>query len=279
MIGLSLFFAAAIVIFAILWLGKSDFFMKGTRLNMVVDNAKGIVPGDEVFFRGLKVGNVIDALIIKNGVLLKLKIEDVEEIPVDSRFEIGDFSLLSGTGVSIIPGISEVCYQSNDTVRGHAAYGLNEAMANLQGIETKLTSVLSNLDEITGGNTRNRIDSVLNNLNVTIAQLNSQVSGNLRRTLSNMNDLASDNRQNISELVRSLSENSKQLSIFLKSSSKSAEHLDSLLTRVNDGKGSLGGLVKSDSLYDSLGRTLASIDSLVKDIKKNPQKYLSVNLF
>ncbi|MCL5268530.1 MAG: MlaD family protein [Bacteroidetes bacterium] len=279
MIGLSLSIAAAIVIFTILWLGKSNFFMKGVQINLMVKDANGITSGNEVFYRGLKVGNITDAFITRNGVLLKLKIEDVDKIPIDSRFEIGDFSLINGKAIEITPGTSTTFLAPNDTVIGVSGYGMNQAVAGLQSLETQISSVLSNVDTLTGHDTQHRLDLLLTNMNRTILALNAQVDGNLRQTLTNVNEITSDNKENIKTLINSLSDNSRKLSAFLESSSKTAQQLDSLLANVNAGRGTAGNIVRSDSLYKSLNNTISSIDSLVNDIKSHPDKYIHVSVF
>ena len=279
MIGLSLSIAAAIVIFTILWLGKSNFFMKGVDINLMVQDANGITSGNEVFYRGLKVGNITEASITRNGVLLKLKIEDVDKIPVDSRFEIGDFSLISGKAIEITPGTSTTFLASNDTVIGVSGYGMNQAIEGLQSIETQISRILSNVDTLTGHGTQRRLDLVLTDMNRTILALNAQVNGNLRQTLTNVNQITSDNKESINTLITSLSDNSKKLSAFLDNSSQTARQLDSLLANVNGGKGTAGSIVRSDSLYKSLNNTVSSVDSLVNDIKMHPNKYIHVSVF
>ncbi len=279
MIGLSLSAAAAIVIFTILWLGKSNFFMNGVQINVMVQDANGIASGDEVYYRGLKVGNIIGASITKNAVLLKLKIEDVDKIPIDSRFEIGDFSLISGKAIEITPGTSDSFLTPTDTVIGLSGYGMNQAVAGLQSLETQISRVLPNVDTLTGHGTQHKLDLVLTNMNRTITALDAQVNGNLKQTLKNVNDITSDNKDNVASLITSLTDNSKQLSAFLKTSSKSAEELDSLLANLNAGRGTAGSIVKSDSLYKSLNNTVSSIDSLVNDIKSHPNKYIHVSVF
>ncbi len=279
MIGLSLSIAAAIVIFTILWLGKSNFFMKGVQINLMVQDANGITSGNEVFYRGLKVGNITDASITRNGVLLKLKIEDVDKIPIDSRFEIGDFSLISGKAIEITPGTSTTFLAPNDTAIGVSGYGMNQAVAGLQSLETQISRVLSNVDTLTGHGTQRRLDLVLTNMNRTILALNAQVNGNLRQTLTNVNQITSDNKESINSLVTSLSDNSRKLSAFLENSSETAQQLDSLLANLNAGRGTAGNIVRSDSLYKSLNNTVSSIDSLVNDIKTHPNKYIHVSVF
>jgi phospholipid/cholesterol/gamma-HCH transport system substrate-binding protein len=279
MIGLSLSIAAAIVVFTILWLGKSNFFMKGVQINLLVQDANGLTSGNEVFYRGLKVGNVTDASITKNGVLLKLKIEDVDKIPNDSRFEIGDFSLISGKAIEITPGRSTTYLAPNDTVIGFAGYGMNQAVAGLQSLEFQISKVLSNVDTLTGQTTKNKLDLLLANMNRTVSALDAQVNGNLNETLTNVDQITSENKDNIRLLINSLSENSKKLSELLDNSSTTIKQMDSLLANLNAGKGTAGSIVKSDSLYQSLSNTVSSIDSLVNDIKKHPNKYIHVSVF
>ncbi len=279
MIGLSLSIAAAIVVFTILWLGKSNFFMKGVQINLLVQDANGLTSGNEVFYRGLKVGNVTDASITKNGVLLKLKIEDVDKIPNDSRFEIGDFSLISGKAIEITPGRSTTYLAPNDTVIGFSGYGMNQAVAGLQSLEFQISKVLSNVDTLTGQTTKNKLDLLLANMNRTVSALDAQVNGNLNETLTNVDQITSENKDNIRLLINSLSENSKKLSELLDNSSTTIKQMDSLLANLNAGKGTAGSIVKSDSLYQSLSNTVSSIDSLVNDIKKHPNKYIHVSVF
>jgi len=278
-IGLSISIAIVILISTTMWLGKSNFFSKGMQLNLIVENAEGIQKGDEIFFRGVKIGNVLENSIINDGVLLKLKIDELDKIPRDSKFEISDFSLISGKAIQITPGTLNKYFQPGDTVKGTAAYGVNQAIAVIKDLSPKIDKVLSNLDALTGKDVKERVELTLNNLNTTILQLKNQVDGNLKNILTNVNEITSNNKGNIDSLIISLNSNSNDLSKFLDKSSSAVEQINILLTSLNDGKGSLGGIVKNDSLYKNLNHSIASIDSLVSDIKQNPKKYINVSVF
>ena len=182
----------------------------GLFVRRVLENADGIQKGDEIYFRGIKIGNVLESSIIRNGVMLNLKIDKLDKIPIDSKFKISDFSLISGKAIQINPGISEKYLQPGDTIKGSAAYGVNQAIAVIKDLSPKIDKVLSK---------------------------------------------------------------------FLNKSSNAVEQLNSLLTGLNEGKGSLGGIVKNDSLYQNLNHSITSIDSLVSDIKQNPKKYINVSVF
>ncbi len=278
-IGITISFAVVLLIAVTLWLGKSDFFAKGMQLNLIVENADGIQKGDEIFFRGVKIGNVLECSIIKDGVLLQLKIDKLDKIPVDSKFEINDFSLISGKAIQINPGVSNKYFQPGDTVVGSAAYGVNQAIASIKELTPKIDHVLSNLDALTGKDVKDKVVVTLNNLNGTILQLKNQVDGNFKNILTNVNEITSSNKGHIDSLFLSLNNNSIELSTFLNKSSDAVEQLNSLLTSINEGKGSLGGIVNNDSLYHNLNHSIASIDSLVTDIKQNPKKYINVSVF
>jgi phospholipid/cholesterol/gamma-HCH transport system substrate-binding protein len=278
-IGLSISIALFILIFSVLWLGKANFFSKGMQLNLIVENADGIQKGDEIYFRGVKIGNVLEDIITNKGVLLKLKIDELDKIPRDSKFEISDFSLISGKAINISPGSSNQYFLPGDTVKGTAAYGVNQAIATIKDLSPKIDKVLSNLDALTGKEVKDRVELTLNNLNSTILQLKNQVDGNLKNILTNVDEITNNNKNNIDSLLLSLNNNSKNLSKFLDKSSSAVEQINMLLSNINDGKGSLGGIVKNDSLYHNLNHSIASIDSLVSDIKQNPKKYINVSVF
>jgi phospholipid/cholesterol/gamma-HCH transport system substrate-binding protein len=53
----------------------------------------------------------------------------------------------------------------------------------------------------------------------------------------------------------------------------------SLLDNVNDPDGSLGKLMKNDSVYNSVDSLLIDINSLVNKIQENPKKYLKISVF
>jgi phospholipid/cholesterol/gamma-HCH transport system substrate-binding protein len=54
--------------------------------------------------------------------------------------------------------------------------------------------------------------------------------------------------------------------------------LDSILTGVDEGKGSLGQFVQNRSLYDHTDQTMDQAEQLVKSIRENPKKYLVIHL-
>ena len=58
-----------------------------------------------------------------------------------------------------------------------------------------------------------------------------------------------------------------------------AENLNSITTKMNSKDSSLGLLLNDNRLYNNADQTILSLDSLFKDIKANPKRYINVKVF
>jgi phospholipid/cholesterol/gamma-HCH transport system substrate-binding protein len=54
--------------------------------------------------------------------------------------------------------------------------------------------------------------------------------------------------------------------------------LETTLDKINSGQGTLGQLMVNPSLYDSLTGSTQELQSLLKDFRANPKKFLSIKL-
>jgi phospholipid/cholesterol/gamma-HCH transport system substrate-binding protein len=54
--------------------------------------------------------------------------------------------------------------------------------------------------------------------------------------------------------------------------------LDSVLTQINDGQGSIGALLKDRKLYDHADKVMTDTSDLVTAIRKDPKKYLTFHV-
>mgnify|MGYP000639699041 CR=1 FL=1 len=52
-----------------------------------------------------------------------------------------------------------------------------------------------------------------------------------------------------------------------------------ILNQINNGQGTLGKLVKNDSLYNNLNKSAAALDKLLVDLEMNPKRYVHFSVF
>jgi phospholipid/cholesterol/gamma-HCH transport system substrate-binding protein len=56
------------------------------------------------------------------------------------------------------------------------------------------------------------------------------------------------------------------------------ERLDILVTRLNEGEGTMGQLLKDKQLYENMNKVTTALSELIAEITKNPKKYLNVRV-
>jgi phospholipid/cholesterol/gamma-HCH transport system substrate-binding protein len=49
--------------------------------------------------------------------------------------------------------------------------------------------------------------------------------------------------------------------------------------RLDQGEGSLGKLINRDEVYDDLRLTLSELQTLIKDIREHPTRYINLSIF
>jgi len=97
--------------------------------------------------------------------------------------------------------------------------------------------------------------------------------GSFRRSAAALDSLRIDS---IMKNMEATSANMTRLTSSLDSTSRA---LGSVVAKVNSGTGTAGMLVNDTLLYANLKNAVARIDSLTADIKKNPRKYINLEIF
>ncbi|HXL15469.1 MAG TPA: MCE family protein, partial [Methylomirabilota bacterium] len=58
-----------------------------------------------------------------------------------------------------------------------------------------------------------------------------------------------------------------------------ADALQRVVGRIDNRQGSIGKAIADSTLYDELRETLRNTNDLVRDIKKNPKRYIKLGIF
>ncbi len=175
---------------------------------------------------------------------------------VAGRFEVAFDDSAARELRASIRNASVLSSTLSSVVRGHAS--------DLDTLSNQLRLVIGSLDRTakTVSLTAQRIDSAATSPQTRgIVEDLSVGAFELRRTATQVRDLSE-------RFARSQG----RLDTFLAQG-------DSVLSKINAGKGSLGLLVNDPSMYRQTDSLLVQLRALVADIKANPKRYLSVKLF
>ena len=155
-----------------------------------------------------------------------------------------------------IRNVSELSTTLAGVVRGHAS--------DIDTLSNQLRLVIASLDRTakTVALTAQRIDSATTSPETRgiVADL-SAGAFELRRAATQVRDLSDR-----------FAKSQGRLDTFLAQG-------DSVLAKINGGKGSLGLFVNDPSMYRQTDSLLVQLRALVADIKANPKKYVSIKLF
>jgi phospholipid/cholesterol/gamma-HCH transport system substrate-binding protein len=183
--------------------------------------------------------------------------------------------------------------QEEDTLLSSNEQSITEAL------KAKALPVLDQLDS-----TAKELGKVMKSLSKTTAHVNSAVE-DFEATSKSLRGIMEDNRasikgtsQNIHKITGALASAQKdvnevigkmnrfgdtltslELGKTVDNANKSIESLNTMLTRINKGQGTLGKLAVNDSLYNNLKSTSANLDQLFIDMKANPKRYVHFSIF
>jgi len=164
----------------------------------------------------------------------------------------------------LIAGVDEILLNLQTVFQDSATQGLPKAFESIQRTMENLESTSKTLD-LTVAENRSALKGIVDNMESLTGFVNSQ-QGALSNALGNFSQI-SDSLANL------------QLATTLRRADQSVAELNRLLSGLNAGEGSLGKLLKSDSLHDGLMSTNKEMQFLINDLYLNPQRYVRVSVF
>ena len=200
--------------------------------------------------------------------------------------------MLGGAGLQIIPAFDNAPIAvSGDVLEARVQEDMLASISSsikptqdklnrlLGQADTTLTGVNSVLDAKTTNNLKIAIaelSATMHNLNQASVNLNKMLVANqtnLNATLSNANKITTD----LSKVSGQLSE--AELNKVIANAQTTLNNLNTLLAEVEGGKGTIGKLLKDETLYKDLDKSAKQLELLLQDLRLNPKRYLHFSVF
>lgn len=94
------------------------------------------------------------------------------------------------------------------------------------------------------------------------------ISSNLRQSNAQISSIIGNTKKITDDLVTA--EYSKTIA----DANKTIQNLNVMLNDINEGKGTIGKLIKDDAMYNELVKTNKELQELVDDIEMHPERYI-----
>lgn len=300
--------AVVILVWGINFLKARALFDRNNVFYGIYERVDGLKISSSVIYRGYSVGQV--SAIQFTGprfdkVLVQFTVGKKLEIPSNTVAAIQSSDLMGSKAINLLPGDALTYAQSGDTLRTQLELGivqqLNKQLEPLkrkaENIMVSLDTVLIALQEIfsedANGNIRTSLKSVsrtLNNMEQASATLNRMLtkeSGRISDILENINHITSNLENSNSDIAQTL-ENVTVISDSLRAINlnRSIRYLnqvlvqtDSVVAKINQGKGTLGEMVNNDELYYNLTAISSNLDKLLTEFRQNPKRFVNLSVF
>lgn len=283
----------ALLIFLGAWAGirflsGADIFGRTHTYYVYYDNASGLQNASAVVIRGVKVGQVSNVAIAEDEpskVAVTLAVSKDYAIPADSKAKVFSAGLMGGQAIELVIGSSAEMLEPGAKIAPLVEPGMIDMLTSEFGdIKEKLVSVMDNIN-VTLNSLNGLVDSNNANISAAIANLNgvladieqSDIVANLDSftgTLKNNGEKIDSIVANVGNLTASLDEQQTGAKL-----AQSVEQLNALLAKFNESDGTVGSLLNDKALYANLAEASNNLSLLLEDLKEHPKRYVHFSLF
>ncbi|TLU98058.1 MlaD family protein [Dyadobacter luticola] len=294
-VGIMAIFAMVMLYFGFHILKGSDVFSRTYKYYIVYDNIDGLTASNPVLLNGLNVGRVQEIKLLQsrnNHLLVTIDVQKGVVLPKGTAAILADGGLLGGKVINLAVGTG-AALQDGDTLLAKKESGISAVLQEQAlPLVTHADSLIKNLDQVVAGfqETGLILNQVLKNYNQTGSSLQGLLNenrSNLLALTSNLNKLSTSLVETEKELKPLLSKTGSladslsalRLGETLQGVNRTINELHTLLASVESGKGTAGKIVKDETLYNNIDRTIVSLNKLLTNLREHPKRYINISVF
>lgn len=300
LIGLTVVVSICILYWGIEYLKGINLLKPANFYYAKFEKVNGLTVASPVTVNGFKVGQVREITYDydTNQISVELSFEKGLKIPDRSTITFSN-ELLGAAALQLNLGASKTYMEVGSVIPTQMQEGLmdkvgNDMMPALVSILPKVDSIVGSVNQILANPaiaaSVTRCDAITRELAVSSAQLtelmaslNKAIPGmvhNANGVLANANALTGDLRTTTGNL-NTITSNLKELPLdtTLNRINATLANVQRLTAKLNNENSSLGMLLNDKKLYQNATSTVASLDSLLQDVKKHPKKYVTIKVF
>ena len=288
-IGTALVLSAAVFYVGQRFFRNLPIFAGTYRYSTIADDAAGLVAGNAVRINGVHVGSVTEVRIAAGAARVFFTVVDHIALPHGTTAKLGGFAFVGDTRMDLVLGPPDTSYHApGDIIPTHQDDGLLGAFTAaapilLERMDTLLAGTSQSIAAAHGllDDPSSELQRTLRSIGTTAEAFSALLdaeTGNLGVALSSiqalagtLNDLAEDS---LAYTIEDLNGVITRLAQNLDALERTTLALNTLLTRINNGEGTLGKLATDPTLYDETSRAVTALRRVLEDIERNPRKYL-----
>ena len=276
-------------VFGFSFLKGKSFFEKDKIVYTVYDEVEGLVEGAKVTINGLVIGKImkIDFLPNTTRILITMSVRNELDFSPQSEAILYEAGLIGGKAIQIDPVFdSKSIVKSGDTLVSALKPGLTELInKQIEPLQLKIENMLTSADSlfigvgnILNNDSQENLKSILKNLSLSTSKINDasiSLVEILKKNQSNI-DNTFENFAETSDNLKTITDSISQanLAVAINKFTNTIESLDGIVATIESGNGTMGKLVKDETLYQNLSQASKELEDLLSDLKSHPKRYV-----
>ncbi|AXP82331.1 mce related protein [Mariniflexile rhizosphaerae] len=206
----------------------------------------------------------------------------------NSVIKMYETGLMGGNALAILISTEGEQAEPGDVLPSEVEYGLVTTLSkNFSGLSDNLDATLKSTDTLMLSINRLINDNSDAGLKRTIEELNHTLKS-FKNTSNSVNAVISNNDKNIAAILEKFKTISSDLAVLtadlknanvgttVENLNNTINKLHTILATIDKGEGSIGKLLKDESLYNNLEGATKEMEELLRDIKLHPKRYFRI---
>lgn len=272
LVGLLALVAIGLVIVGVVMTNDHPEGAAGTyHVTAIFPSAEGVYSTTPIRIAGVPVGAVSRVDLDGSQARVELEIQGNVQLPTDSMVALGSEGILGDKFIRVSPGRGTVLLKDGDTI------GLDDASPDLEALQKKAGLIADDIKVITGNvkdltgdaGIQAQLRATLENVQLLSESLKNTATGNrdeLDAIAKNLRDVSEALKAVVGTKGTGVDAELAKIAIATESLDRTAQHVESIVQKIDSGEGTLGGLINDGSTIKTVNDTLTEVQSAVTDV-------------
>ena len=280
-VGAIVLIGVAVFLVGMFWLTGRSLGATGISVDVMFESVAGLKQGDPVLVSGVKKGRVASVSLERvKSVRVRLEVSKDVAPHIDASAAVGSMDLFGAKFIDYNPGAREEMLAKGRIITGTNAPDITDVA---QGVATRANELMENAANIVSDRLGEDIHNTLVVTQRAMSTLSNMPEGPFIRQTTRTLQATERVMQRVDSMLgsgtgASIDSVSRNLARLTDHLSHTTTQLDTLLSRMNRGEGTLGKMASDSMMYRNLTDLSRALTELLTDLKEHPDKYMKPGL-
>jgi len=288
-VGMMGLIALVLLLAGVVWVKEYRLGERKTTYTARFQEVGSLAEGDPVNVRGVRKGAVTDVKLEDQGVRVEFELDRDVILHPDATLRIANIGFLGEKFLALEPGTAAGRFDHRRPLPGRFQSGVPEVISGAGDLLIEATELSSRLNVMLDAIDPSTVERTSKNMERASSSLNRALGDNredlrtaildFKAAAHDLRVIATTNKDQVGTSLKNFDEASRKLSTLADQLSVTAASMQRVVARVEAREGTLGRAIADTTLYTEMRETIRNTNDLVKDIRKNPKRYIKIGLF